>query len=157
MSACIHASMHACCRPLGRRFRALKLWFVLRRFGASGIRAHVRQGIILRQEFERLLNSDKTHRFEICAPPSLSLVCFRWCWPRSAASSVVEDEEACNAAQVTLKEAVNATGECFIIFTKLGSKRVLRLACGGLEQEADDVAQAWSVIQREALRLEQEL
>ena len=146
--------------PLGRRFRALKLWFVLRRFGAEGIREHLRQSVELRQVFEGLLEAgavaeDGSTRFELCAPPSLSLVCFRWCWPRAASPHSKDgDEEELNEAQIALKEAVNATGECFIIHTKLGSKRVLRFACGGLEQKPEDVQRAWTVIRREATRLE---
>ena len=150
--------------PLGRRFRALKLWFVLRRFGAEGIRAHLRQGVALREAFERRLaasGGDDGGRFELAAPPSLSLVCFRWRWPRKvepsgASAAAVLDEEACNAAQIALKEAVNATGECFIIQTKLGGTMVLRVACGGLEQEVADVEKAYAVIEREAQRLEGE-
>jgi aromatic-L-amino-acid decarboxylase len=63
--------------PLGRRFRALKLWFLLLRFGAGGIRAHLRQGVALREAFERRLTAsggDGGRRFELAAPPSLSPV-----------------------------------------------------------------------------------
>ena len=141
---------------------------MLRRFGAEGIRSHLRQSVELRRVFEGLLQAegvaeDGSTRFELCAPPSLSLVCFRWRWPRASAPHPKdadakeeddEDEEELNEAQIALKEAVNATGECFIIHTKLGSKRVLRFACGGLEQNADDVQRAWAVIRREAARLE---
>ena len=62
--------------PLGRRFRALKLWFVLRRFGATGIRDHVRKGIEHRKLLQCLLGEEKD-LFELAAPPSLSLLCFR--------------------------------------------------------------------------------
>ena len=61
--------------PLGRRFRALKLWFVLRRFGASGIRNHLRTGIAHRRRLEAFIAQEPS--LELAAPPSLSLVCFR--------------------------------------------------------------------------------
>lgn len=117
--------------PLGRRFRALKLWFVLRRFGADGMRAHVRKGVQLRRVAEELIRADP--RFEIAAKPSLSLVCFRL-------------KGQGNEAQQRLLQGVKATGLCFIIHTKLGGEVVLRLACGGVEQCADDVRRAWAVI-----------
>ena len=124
--------------PLGRRFRALKLWFVLRRFGASGVRAHVRNGVALRRVAERRAAAHPL--FEAAAPPSLSLLCFRL----RARSN--EDQHA-------LLRAVKATGKCFVIHTKLGGRVVLRMACGGAEQTPAHVEAAWDVIEAEAERL----
>src|SRR4029453_1488434 len=61
--------------PLGRRFRALKLWFVLRWYGAEGLRAHIRSGVALAQEFAAWVRADP--RFEVVGPHPFSLVCFR--------------------------------------------------------------------------------
>lgn len=124
--------------PLGRRFRALKLWFVLRRFGAEGIRGHVRKGMQLRKVVGDLVRADG--RFEIAAKPSLSLLCFKL-----AGRS--------NSDQQRLLASVKATGECFIIHTKLGDQVVLRFACGGVEQTEDDVRKAWAVIAGKASEL----
>ena len=126
--------------PLGRRFRALKLWFVLRRFGANGIRKHVRKGIEYRKTLENLIEQDTNEMFEIAAPPSLSLICFRL-KNRSEAEH-----------KLFLKE-LKQTGDCFIIHTKLGGKIVLRIACGGIEQTEDDVINAWNVISKLAYKL----
>mmetsp|Transcript_12384 Transcript_12384/g.21945 ORF Transcript_12384/g.21945 Transcript_12384/m.21945 type:complete len:123 (-) Transcript_12384:517-885(-) len=117
--------------PLGRRFRALKLWFVLRRFGTEGLRAHVRKGLDLANCFAGLVNEHPA--FEISCPVSLSLVCFRL-------KGRSEDE------QLAFLSRVKATGECFIIHTKLGGKVALRFACGGVEQSEADVRRAFGVI-----------
>lgn len=61
--------------PLGRRFRSLKVWFVLRSFGAEGLRAHIRRQVKLAKDFHQLVEKDE--RFEIPVPPSMGLVCFR--------------------------------------------------------------------------------
>jgi len=61
--------------PLGRRFRALKLWFVIRHYGAEGLRHHVRQHVALAQQFAAWVRQD--NRFELAAPVPLNLVCFR--------------------------------------------------------------------------------
>ena len=95
--------------PLGRRFRALKLWFVLRRFGKEGLVEHVRQGIVHRQLLETLIEQHPD--LELAAPPSLSLVCFR--------VAGVQGEEG-NEVQYALLRDLKKTGECFVIHTKLG-------------------------------------
>eukprot|EP00039_Didymoeca_costata_P003123 m.65231 g.65231 ORF g.65231 m.65231 type:complete len:540 (+) comp11720_c0_seq1:369-1988(+) len=110
--------------PLGRRFRALKLWFVLRRFGQKGLQAHLRNGIKLRQLLEKKMQ--ETSAFEICAPPSLSLLCFRL--------KGYSDERI-----TTFLQAVNSEGDCFLIHSKLGGKKIIRAAFGGIEQTEADV------------------
>lgn len=125
--------------PLGRRFRALKLWFVLRRFGSNGIRNHVRKGVEYRKILEKLISQDK-NMFEIAAPPSLSLLCFRL--------------KNCNETQHKLfLQELKQTGDCFIIHTKLGGKIVLRIACGGIEQTEEDIINAWEVISKTAYKM----
>ena len=125
---------------LGRRFRALKLWFVLRHFGAEGIRARLREHIGLAQEFARWVEA--TPDWEILAPHPLSVVCFRYA-PRLAESEL----ERLNAS---VMHAVNATGEAFISHTKIDRKYALRLAIGNLRTERSDVEVAWELLRRAA-------
>jgi aromatic-L-amino-acid decarboxylase len=117
---------------LGRRFRALKLWAVLRCFGRSGLQEHVRRGIALAQEFERLVAEDD--RWELCAPRPFSVVCFRLKGP---------DEP--NRA---LLEAVNASGEIFISHCVLDGRYTLRLAVGQMWTTPADIQHAWLLLNR---------
>jgi aromatic-L-amino-acid decarboxylase len=124
--------------PLGRRFRALKLWFVFRRFGQKKMIQHLQQGLDLSEYFANMLT--KCPEFELVVPISLSLVCFRL---RNQPEEV----------QKELLDRVKATGDCFIIHTKLSGRIVLRFACGGIEQSREDVLRGWTVIKREAALL----
>jgi len=126
---------------LGRRFRALKLWFVLRRFGAAGVRAHVRSGMDLAARFARGVEGSSV--LELAAPVSLSLVCFRRRVPPGL--SAAEDDRL----QAELLEAVKAKG-IFIIHSKLGGKKILRLACGGVEQLPAEVDAAFAIVEATA-------
>jgi aromatic-L-amino-acid/L-tryptophan decarboxylase len=121
---------------LGRRFRALKLWAVLRCYGREGLQAMIREHVRLAEVFESLVREEPG--WEVVAPRHFSLVCFR----RDGS-----DEE--NAA---LLERVNASGEIFISHTKLGNRYVLRLAIGNAHTTEADVRQAWDVLRREAER-----
>lgn len=118
---------------LGRRFRALKLWFVLRYYGREGIAAILREHIRLAKEFARWVEQDA--RFELAAPVLFSLVCFRF---RGS------DEE--NRA---LLERVNSSGEALLSGTTLRARFVLRLAIGNMRTNEADVAATWDLIQRE--------
>jgi aromatic-L-amino-acid decarboxylase len=107
--------------PLGRRFRALKLWAILRYFGAEGIRARLAEHVRLAQAFAGWVDDDLD--FERLAPVPFSVVCFR-----------------------AHLERVNASGEVFISHTKLAGKFVLRLAIGNLRTEERHVRRAWELI-----------
>jgi aromatic-L-amino-acid/L-tryptophan decarboxylase len=120
--------------PLGRRFRALKLWAVLRTAGAEGLRAMIREHVRLAETFERWVEDDPG--WEVCAPRLFSLVCFRRDAP---------DEE--NQA---LLDRVNASGEIFLSGTRVDGRFVLRLAIGNARTTEDDVRVAWEVLRREA-------
>jgi aromatic-L-amino-acid decarboxylase len=122
--------------PLGRRFRSLKLWAVLRCYGAEGLRAILREHIRLAAFFAGWV--EETDRWELVAPQRFSLVVFR----RDGS-----DEE-----NERLVERVNATGEIFINHTKLDGRFVLRLAIGNARTTEDDVRRAWDVLKREAAR-----
>ena len=128
---------------LGRRFRALKLWMVIRAFGAEGIAARLREHVRLAGLFRGLVEADPG--FEIAAPSPLSVVCFR---ARFAGSSP-EEQDRRNAEMM---EAVNATGEAFLSHTKLKGRTVLRLAVGNLRTEERHVRRAWERIQGAAAR-----
>jgi aromatic-L-amino-acid/L-tryptophan decarboxylase len=126
---------------LGRRFRALKLWFVLRHLGAEGIRQKLRGHIELAQEFAAWLRAEP--HWEILAPHPLSVVCFRYAPPAL-------DEAALEALNASVLHAVNATGELFISHTKIDGRYALRLAIGNLRTQRSDVQHAWQIITREA-------
>jgi aromatic-L-amino-acid/L-tryptophan decarboxylase len=122
---------------LGRRFRALKLWAVLRCHGRSGLQRHIRSGVELATQFEGWVR--ETDGWEVCAPRHFSTVCFR-----------LEGEDERNRA---LLERVNASGEMFISHCVLNGRYVLRLAIGQMSTTEDDVRRAWDVLVREAARV----
>jgi aromatic-L-amino-acid decarboxylase len=124
--------------PLGRRFRALKLWFVIRHYGVEGLRHHIRQHVALAQEFASWVAEDE--RFEIGAPAPLNLVCFR---------HVGGDE-----LNQRLLENLNQSGDLYLTHTKLNDQYVLRLCVGQTYTEAGHVRKAWNKIQEMAGRLE---
>jgi aromatic-L-amino-acid/L-tryptophan decarboxylase len=121
---------------LGRRFRSLKLWAVLRCYGAEGLRAIQREHIRLAELFAGWVR--EAPGWELAAPQRFSLVVFR------RAGTDEENEQ--------LLERVNATGEIFINHTKLDGRYVLRLAIGNARTTEDDVRRAWDVLNREAER-----
>ncbi len=116
--------------PLGRRFRALKLWFVLRWYGVEGLRAHIRSGVALAQELAGWLRADD--RFEIVAPHPFSLVCFRL--------------RAGDAATEELHRRLTASGSVYVTHTRVRGAYVLRLAIGSPLTERRHVAAAWALI-----------
>ena len=120
--------------PLGRRFRALKLWAVLRCYGRDGLQETIREHLRLAALFEGWVREEPG--WEVCAPRHFSLVCFRM-------DGSDEENEA-------LLERVNATGEAFLSHTRLGGRFVLRLAIGNARTAEDDVRVAWDVLRREA-------
>jgi aromatic-L-amino-acid/L-tryptophan decarboxylase len=122
---------------LGRRFRALKLWAVLRCRGRRGLQEHIRSGVALAQSFEEWVREEPG--WEVCAPRHFSLVCFR-----------MEGDDDRNRA---LLERVNASGEMFISHAVLNGRYVLRLAIGQLTTSEADVAQAWETLKREGKAL----
>jgi aromatic-L-amino-acid decarboxylase len=129
---------------LGRRFRALKLWFVLRHFGAEGLRERLRTHIDLAQEFAGWIELEP--EWEVLAPHPFSVVCFRYAPPGRSESEL----EALNAA---LLEQINAGGQAFLSHTKLGERYALRLAIGNLRTTRADVAAVWELLRGMADRL----
>jgi len=131
---------------LGRRFRALKLWMVLRFFGADGVRARLAEHMRLARLFASWVDAHAD--FERVAPVPMSVVCFRAC-PEAAAG----DEGALEVLNQRLLDAVNASGEVFLSHTKLHGRFVLRLAVGNLRTTERHVARAWALLQEHASRL----
>lgn len=129
---------------LGRRFRALKLWMVLRAFGHEGLAARVREHIRLARAFGAWVEADP--RFEVMAPAPFSVVCFR---ARFARRAPAEQDEA----NQRLMDGVNASGEAYMSHTRLRGRMTLRLAVGSLRSEERHVRRAWELIQQEAARL----
>jgi aromatic-L-amino-acid decarboxylase len=120
--------------PLGRRFRALKLWAVLRWYGADGLRAHIRGHVALAQEFAGLVGEDD--RFELVAPHPLALVTFRL--------------RAGDDATRAVMERVNSSGALFLTHTVLDGRTVLRLAIGSPLTERRHVLAAWDALRAAA-------
>jgi aromatic-L-amino-acid decarboxylase len=123
---------------LGRRFRALKLWMILRYFGAEGIRARLSEHMRLARLFAGWVDADAD--FERLAPVPFSVVCFR-ARPRGRDWSEAELE----TLNQRLLDAMNATGEVFLSHTKLNGRFTLRLAVGNLRTEERHVARAWEL------------
>ena len=123
--------------PLGRRFRSLKLWFVIRHYGIEGLQHHIREHVRLAQQFAAWVREDP--RFEIAAPAQLNLICFRL--------------RAGDQANQQLMDRLNASGDLFLTHTKLDGKFTLRLCVGQTNTQARHVERAWQRIQEEADKL----
>jgi aromatic-L-amino-acid decarboxylase len=130
------ASLSEYSPALGRQFRALKLWAVLRCYGREGLQERIREAIRLAALFEQWVRDEPG--WEVVAPRPFSLVCFR--------------HEGSDEENQLLLERVNAAGEVFLSHTKLNGRYVLRLAVGNARTTEDDVRLAWDVLRREAAR-----
>lgn len=124
--------------PLGRRFRSLKLWFVIRHYGVEGLRHHIREHVRLAQEFAQWVASSR--RFELAAPVPLNLVCFR--------------HGGGDAFNQRLLERLNASGKLYLTHTRLDERYTLRLCVGQSHTEARHVRAAWQRIEETAAELE---
>jgi aromatic-L-amino-acid decarboxylase len=122
---------------LGRRFRALKLWMVLRAFGREGIMERLREHLRLAGLFRSWVEADP--HFEVMAPTPLSVVCFRALFPG-------RDDAEHDRLNDEVVEVINATGEVFLSPTKLRSRTALRLAVGNIRTEERHVRRAWDLL-----------
>ena len=120
--------------PLGRRFRALKLWFVIRHYGIEGLQHHVRRHVELAQEFAQWVAADS--RFELAAPVPLNLICFR--------------HKAGDEANQSIMDRLNRSGDLYLTHTRLDNKLTLRVCVGQANTERRHVEKAWKRIQEEA-------
>jgi aromatic-L-amino-acid decarboxylase len=128
---------------LGRRFRSLKLWMILRTFGAEGIRARLRAHIDLAQQLAGWIDAHPD--FERMAPVPFSVVCFRW----KPAGQTMSDAEL-DAANQRLNDAVNQSGDVFISPTKLRGRVALRVAIGHVNTGEPHVRKVWDLLQKNA-------
>jgi aromatic-L-amino-acid/L-tryptophan decarboxylase len=124
--------------PLGRRFRALKLWFVLRYFGREGLQSRLREHIRIARHFAGWV--DEHPDFERIAPAPFSTVCFR-----AAPEGVPED--SLDGLNRKLLESINAAGECFLSQSSFRGQFCLRLSVGNIRTEERHVHDAWVLIQ----------
>jgi len=126
--------------PLGRRFRALKLWFVLRHYGIAGLQAHIREHVRLAALFEQWVREDP--RFEVAAPRTVNLVCFR------LAPLPGEPAPQTDARNKALLDSINASGRAYLTHTTLpGRGLVLRMCIGATQTRQEHVRSAWVLIQ----------
>jgi aromatic-L-amino-acid decarboxylase len=131
---------------LGRRFRSLKLWFVLRYFGADGIRSRIAEHLRLARRLAEWVDADPD--FERLAPVPMSVVCFR-----AVPARVRGDAAAVEALNERLLDELNASGELFLSHTKLHGAFALRLAIGHVRTTEAHLSAAWDAIRRTAARL----
>ena len=125
---------------LGRRFRSLKLWFVIRHYGVEGLRRHIREHVRLAQEFAHRV--DEADRFELAVPPPLNLVCFR--------------HVGGDRINERLLERLNRSGRIYLTHTKLDGKHTLRFCVGQTHTEERHVRRAWELIQETAVEVEKD-
>jgi aromatic-L-amino-acid decarboxylase len=127
--------------PLGRRFRALKLWFVIRHYGVEGLQHHIRYHVQMAQELVQKINDDR--RFELAAPAPLNLVCFR--------------HKAGDEFNEKLLDRLNTSGKIYLVHTRLNEKYTIRFCIGQTHTEMRHVNAAWKLIQDTARKLETEI
>jgi aromatic-L-amino-acid decarboxylase len=120
--------------PLGRRFRALKLWFVIRHYGVEGLRHHVRRHVELAQQFAQWVRADE--HFELAAPAPLNLVCFR--------------HRAGDETNQRIMDRLNASGDLYLTHTRLNEHLTLRMSIGQSQTDLRHVERAWKRIRDEA-------
>jgi aromatic-L-amino-acid decarboxylase len=121
--------------PLGRRFRALKLWLVIRHYGVDGLRHHVREHVRLAQDFSGWVEAEDG--WELAAPAPLNLVCFR--------------HRGGDEVNQGILDRVNTDGRVFLTHTRLDDRLALRLSVGQTRTERRHVETAWALL-REAAR-----
>ena len=124
--------------PLGRRFRSLKLWFVIRHYGVKGLQHHIRRHVELAQLFAAWVEKDD--RFELAMPPPLNLVCFR--------------HRGGDEINQTIMDRINASGDLYISHTRMKDRLTLRLCVGQTNTKLRHVERAWQKIQGVATKLE---
>ena len=132
--------------PLGRRFRALKLWFVIRSYGVEGLRAMIRNHIALAEELFETVSDDAD--FEILSPLRLSLFSFRY---RPAG---IDDEAVLDALNLSLLETLNDSGRLYLTQNRVKGRFAIRFQIGQTATTAQHVEAAWAVIRETAHRLD---
>ena len=134
---------------LGRRFRALKLWFVIRGYGLEGLQEKIRFHLKLTQKIVSKIN--ESDEFELLAPVPVNTICFRF-KPKN-----ITDENKINDINERLMDKLNATGKVYFTHTKLNNKYTLRFVIGQTEVQERHVDFAWDTIVRYANELLKEM
>ena len=130
---------------LGRRFRALKLWFVIRYFGVEGLRERIREHIRIAHELAKKI--DEHESFDRLAPTPFSTICFR------AVPGTIKDEKELNELNEKLLNEINAPGKFFLTHTKLNGKFTIRIVISGIRQEERHADELWETIQQSLKKL----
>jgi aromatic-L-amino-acid decarboxylase len=120
--------------PLGRRFRALKLWFVIRHYGVEGLQHHIRKHVSLAQQFASWVKDDE--QFELAAPVPLNLICFR--------------HKGGDEVNQQIMDRLNRSGDLYLTHTRLNDRLTLRFCVGQTNTELRHVERAWKRIREEA-------
>ena len=135
---------------LGRRFRALKLWMIIRYFGHEGLAARIREHCRLAKLFASWI--EESREWELLAPVPFALVCFRACPPVHANTHEIR-EKRLDALNEAIMHGVNATGRAFLSHTKLNDKLTLRLSIGNIRTEERHVRRVWELLNEQLTRL----
>jgi aromatic-L-amino-acid decarboxylase len=130
---------------LGRRFRSLKLWFVIRSFGVEGIISHLREHCRLAHELASWIDNETD--FERLASVPFSVVCFRY-HPRG-----ILEEAKLEQLNTQIIDRINATGKAFLSHTKLHGKYTIRVAIGNIRTTEKHIANLWNLIKTEAIKV----
>jgi len=128
--------------PLGRRFRALKLWFVIRSFGISGLQEKIRYHVSLAQKLHKIIENDTS--FEIMAPVPLNTVCFRY------RPQQIKNRDEINRLNEILLTQINKTGKLYLTHTKLHGNYVIRMVTAQTNVQEDHILRAWDIIKETA-------
>jgi aromatic-L-amino-acid decarboxylase len=124
--------------PLGRRFRALKLWFVIRSYGVGGLRSMIRNHLRWARELVEQIKI--SHDFELMAPVPLNLICFRY-HPEG-----VDDPEALDALNACLLDKLNESGDVYLTHTRLKGRYILRFVASQTQVNESDIRRAWQLV-----------
>jgi len=128
--------------PLGRRFRALKLWFVIRNYGTKGLQEKIRYHVSLAQKLHKIIENDTS--FEIMAPVPLNTVCFRY------RPQQIKNREEINRLNEILLTQINKTGKLYLTHTKLHGNYVIRMVTAQTNVQEDHIVRAWDIIKETA-------
>jgi aromatic-L-amino-acid decarboxylase len=134
---------------LGRRFRALKLWMIIRYFGHEGLAARIREHCRLAKLFASWVEGSA--EWELMAPVPLGLVCFRACPQTDSAEET--REKRLDVLNEAIMHAVNATGKALLSHTRLNDKLTLRLSIGNIRTTEKQVQQVWELLNEELKKL----
>jgi aromatic-L-amino-acid decarboxylase len=133
---------------LGRRFRALKLWFVIRSFGLSGLQGKIRDHIRMAMEFSQKLEDHPD--FVILAPTTLNLICFQY------RPNEMDNQNQLNQLNESLMHSINDSGKMYITHTKLNGKFALRLVAGQTNLQERHMEEAWAIILNATSKINQQ-